>query len=185
MKKFLLTLALVATAGLLQAANIQWNIGANVIKGPDGANVAIGTSVYLFGGDISKVQEALADGTFNPAESTYAGATQVAATTTKNPVGFINEKHEVADSLWSETTPGEFYTIVVIKDADGNITDYQISSVKKALKPLDPNLPVSGAFTGAEITNNWQQPTDVPEPTAMALLLMGVAAVGLRRKARA
>ncbi len=80
-------------------------------------------------------------------------------------------------------------TVSIAEITDGVIGDYTASATFKwvgDVNQVDIGAGFNdGDFKGHMTTDDLYVNQAVPEPTALALLLMGVAAIGLRRKARA
>ncbi len=182
MKKFILALTISTMA--LTAQAVVFN-GFPVSK-------PTGTTAYAFNGnDINVVTEALSAGTFldivgdlgdsiNTGGKTFAEGADIKYWGCYKDVG--NHLNIGSYDTKDPGTPG--YIILFKDDGAGNLS-YQVSSVlefvQSAMTYPSPHYSISDANFG----DTWTDYTAAPEPTTLALLLMGVAAVGLRRKARA
>lgn len=164
MKKFLIITAVVAMASLVQAATVQWKVA--------GTAENKGQTVYLvLAGDVPASITSLDDIT----GAAFASGTLASA------------GRGVAASGTTETTvaAGETssYTIYFIDTASnsylvagtGSVTAYGESDPAVLATAANPTYTAPG---GA----GWVSLGAVPEPTTIALLALGLAAVGLKRK---
>jgi len=203
MKKFMMMIVVAASAGLLQAAAIAWNAGGGS---------GLGSEAYIYAmtgtaADKAAVELLLAAGDVAGFQSYYAGLVDVytyagellgsnsnvalgaGVTGGSIPGGLANTNFaplapQVFEGLSAQ---GVFY--VIFDNADPLAAD--LYSVSQRFTPTVPSgsgtsAPVAGSWanwggTGVSGSTTWQ---DVPEPTAMALLALGAAALGLRRRFR-
>ena len=181
-KSIMMIVAGLALAATTQAAQINWGSGNNaVIWKATGTTIApIGTSFYLVLDDyVAGITAAIMDGTFS---SSTAGVLDMA--TSSNTRGYIAERTATSELLALGGTVYN-YRVLVFDSAAG--TDYfQFSSVKPnmAYIPADPVYGEVAKVTFAASHFNVENWEAVPEPTSLALLALGVAAIGLRRKFR-
>ena len=165
MKKLIMLFAVVLAATMTQAASVKWGSGTNGngFKDPTGAslkNSALYTMVVTFyDADMNVI---------GTSQSTKAGATGSFGTTYSG--------YDFA----ADTT---YYASAIIKANDGSyerIAD--ASSFTIAANGADANIVF---FTGAgfdENTAKWGDWQSAPEPTGAMLIMLGVAALALRRK---
>ena len=180
MKKLIVMLACGLGVVAANAAVVSWGSGS-AMK-PDG-------SAYSAAGDIKMY-------VFELAASDYEGLTEddivkmdvsmaaVSGATTKSSTGItLNDSatYKPGDTVYAAI-------LLTAKGADGN--DYYIAQKMTAgpVDEMDSNITFSSLskknyMTGAAVT--WTQGGgDVPEPTSGLLLLLGVAGLALRRKAK-
>jgi len=161
MKKMFIAIAMVSVAMFTNAASITWGLDTFTVPGTP--PIASATAYFLLG-DTAGVSTAIENGTFT---TTFASSILDTGTTT--PAG--NMTGQVVDGLAYDTL--DFY--IVILTADGK---YAISGVQSVKTSQGTDAAAKVAF-GAGNLGAWK---DVPEPATMALLGLGVVALGLRRR---
>ncbi len=166
MKKLIMSLAVVAVASIATATNVKWGVSTAL----DTDKFADGSKVYLVQGTYAAPAEApetwttsnigtsYAEGSL--AGGTYQDDTGVSLTTTAT--GF------------NGNTP--FYVAVI--SADGkNIAVTSSSNINVKNSALSTTF-----YKTATSFTTYPAATPVPEPTAVALLALGLAALGVKRK---
>jgi hypothetical protein len=168
MKKAVMLFAVMLIAGLSQAASVTWNsgglqkptgLGSGVFNGATGATAGIYFAtvfIYTDAGGTSQVTGLTGD-----------------TDSSTSPGSVLNGT--AGTSLAANTT---YYAQVLITTTEGGYTYSLESSLVSFVMPGTGNGSVN--FSAA-LPTVW---TVVPEPTSMALLALGVAALGLRRKFR-
>lgn len=166
MKKMTMIVAILLVAAVSQAAQVQWNSGA--IKTPDAFGVPTLTNVSNANGPWTVVAYFWLDNGANAPGSAVVLTTGFNDTTASAGAfsALTSDSFAASTKYWGE---------LVITKNDGTWT--RSTSVSSFTTPDTGN----GAFNTGNFTwnANW---TPIPEPTSMALLAIGVAAIGLRRK---
>jgi hypothetical protein len=185
MKKMMMVLAVALLAIGAQAGAVQWTVSG--IRTPTGTVSDIndgtllgGAIAYVYGGvipqtpqTITDVRTALNNTSFSTAGSLKSGTSATTGAISGTTFG-----------SYTSTTVG-LYVIVfdsAIKTEAGQTGWFMISSLVTKTFSATGNQSYVFAFNSTAST--WYGYTVVPEPTSMALLALGVAAVGLRRKFR-
>lgn len=169
MKKMLMMILVAGVASLAQAVSIEWSVTADSL--PAGVGFDDVQSVKLVAvGDIGHVTQEVAD-----AAATLADR----LTPTGNWID--------AAGVWDITdmSTGDYY--IVLFDNNGNyLASANAITIADNGVGVGPNPPTdtSWSMDSADSWSSagWQEV--VPEPTSLALLALGVAGVGLRRRVK-
>jgi len=170
MKKIIAVLAMIGMTSVASAASFSWgtDIG-NMVNAPDT------TVFYLY-----QTAGTFGNGDFNNSNQQLGGLSAVGTYSQALTAGvmgvFTGYGYFEYDNGGGTIALGTQYAIVGWDAGSSATFGVGYLTIPAAIGDLDPMA--SYSVTGFDIT----QYTAVPEPTSMALLALGVAAVGLRRR---
>lgn len=171
MKKMMMIMGAVLVAVMSQAAAVSWNTGKIYTPNGDGS----------FGGEVNATDGAyLATVTFflnagGVAGAEITGLSGITDTTTASLTDSLTGTTSGFDFVAGTTYWAQVY--VTSLPASGTYYTMQSSLISFVI----PGTGNGSAAFAAAMPEQW---TVVPEPTSMALLAFGVAALGLRRRFR-
>ena len=181
MKKLIMTVAIVCAAVATQAASIAWD--ANWIVDGTGTDLASGSAYLLTTGGYA-MDSAIADLTAGKFDATKAELNADIAWSDDFGAS-------VSKTGASELTGNQAFYMVIVSGKNFMVTD----TISATMKDLGDTGVMFGdlstyndATGGYDSLYKWQtvqeQPStgDVPEPTSGLLLLVGAAALALKRK---
>ena len=183
MKKLLSTMALICLVSSAHAAKISWTTGAIVGPTPPGGNI-VGGAAYLFdtsvtGISVAAITAAIKDGTFE--SGGYADKAVFPEQTTVTP-GAVMSMTDIEMDRAGWESGVEKTLFMVVFTADGSqfkITDTLTRTMGPTTATFGFGTNIDGPGTSPLAVAAWQP---VPEPATMALLGIGIVAVGLRRR---
>ena len=171
MKKSLVILAIVAMAGLSQAAAVKWQATGN--------SEVNGLTAYLvLNDDLPTTITSISDITGKAADS---------ATISKSGRAYLTPEKKLSLDA-SEHAPGSTvgYSIFVVSGDKYYNIGSATATVYNDLSTPPESANSDGAVANTEIPaiggTGWMTPGPIPEPTTVALLALGLAAFGLKRK---
>jgi hypothetical protein len=188
MKKMLAIVAVVAMAGAASAASFLWSSATTRFvdaSGTDTSNFQGGTiSLVYLGNGASADWEGASLVTWGNSGVDGLQTTKKGANKVYNTFGFTYDDGDVVNGQWY----GVAFVDVANTFGGGANQIYQLQYQASGLA-VDTAYQIAGlvdnSWSGADFyfapAGNFQI---VPEPTSMALLALGVAALGLRRKFR-
>lgn len=178
MKKFLIIMATVLIAAAVNAASVSWS-GVNVTPDPDG-NAATSYTIYLVDASVissGDLAGEIATGNLSFLRGNAVVATTTGASTQPNGVLRWSASSNLPDTygVGAETT---FYT-VILNDQLADAAWYLITKTNTETIPATGNLAMN---FGNQDDVAWAPIEPVPEPTSGLLIMLGVAALALKRK---
>lgn len=184
MKKMMMMVAAALCVSLAQAVSVNWNISGLKVANVDNTMSAVnlsGAIVYAFVGDssvASAAATAAGNGTFGTWLSGIAAADQLGTALTTTGGAALKS----GQGSFSVGQSVSVFLVAFDAATYGAANNYLITSIYTQTMPSTNPTYTFGAPGGTYVPSTW---TDVvPEPTSMALLALGAAAIGLRRKFR-
>lgn len=167
MKKILvLASAIVMVAAFAQASAVNWKLSGDDVKGK---------AYYAYNGDQAALIASLQDGSMTDEELASFGGTDHGATKT-GTVASRGTSDKFGDAAGT-------ITFIVFDGTPANGGTFKYASASTSGKTYDPPNQAPGSVDiSSWSTGTFKSAQPVPEPCSVALIALGLAAFGMKRK---
>ena len=197
MKKMLMAIAALTLSGAASAATVtwQWDASADFDLASSSfymvaSDTELSASQAVLAADSDYGGDGLVAGTDRPAQGSFTLVSESDLSIDQTDGIYITYDSESADSSIDFGENGKYLYLIVFNTVEGENVAFAVGSSDGLWKaeeaigsfPPLPSAPINPDWIGGTYTD--VMPGTIPEPTALALLALGIAGVALRRRVR-